>query len=250
MMAICTQTQSQLKASLVLYLKNNYPEVVVKEKYIYAEGAIPIALVAHLDTVHVQLPYQIYFDSDRNVMWSPQGLGADDRAGVAAIISIIESGYLPSVIFTLDEEKTADGAVGLSKIEMPFSKLLMVIELDRQGKNDSVFYNCDNPVFEDYINQFGFKSALGSFTDIKLFAPAWNVAAVNLSIGYEHEHTLGEILHVDWAEKTINRVINLFEDVLENNKGEVYEYIPRLNIFPLEDSDNGLWYNDFDAYNS
>lgn len=55
-------------------------------------------------------------------MWSPQLLGSDDRAGVYAIIQIIEAGYKPHVIFTTDEEI---GAVGAQKLiedfpECPF----------------------------------------------------------------------------------------------------------------------------------
>ena len=223
-------TQEQLKKVLVLFLKNHYPEVIVKEKYVYAEGAIPVALVAHLDTVFPQPPKDFYFDQEQNVMWSPQGLGADDRVGVAAIIKIISNGYRPAVIFTLDEETTAEGAVELSQIQMPFSKLNMIIELDRQGKKDSVFYKCNNLAFEQYINKFGFETAEGTFSDIGVFAPYWGIAAVNLSIGYENEHSIGEILHLDWMDRTINRVENIFDDVLdlENpNRDICYKYIPK-----------------------
>lgn len=226
-------TQEQLKRALTLFLKNHYPEVIVKEKYIYAEGAIPVALVAHLDTVFSQPPKDFYFDREQNVMWSPQGLGADDRAGVAAIIKIISDGYRPSVIFTLDEETTAEGAVELSQIHMPFSKLNMIIELDRQGKNDSVFYKCNNLAFEQYVNKFGFNTAGGTFSDISVFAPYWGVAAVNLSIGYENEHSIGEILHLDWMDRTINRVENIFDDILdlENpNRDISYKYVPEESI--------------------
>lgn len=232
-MGICGLSQEQLKRALVLFLNNHYPEVTVQEKYIYAEGAIPVALVAHLDTVFPQPPQDFYFDQEQNVMWSPQGLGADDRAGVAAIIKIILGGYKPSIIFTLDEETTSNGAIDLSQIHMPFSKLNMIVELDRQGEKDSVFYKCNNLAFEQYINKFGFETAEGSFSDISLFAPYWGVAAVNLSIGYENEHSIGEILHLDWMDRTINRVENIFDDVLdlENpNRNISYRYVPKESV--------------------
>lgn len=225
--AICQNTQAQLKSELILILKRIYPEVIIKENYIYAEGAIPIALIAHLDTVHRQLPYQIYHDKTENIMWSPQGLGADDRAGVVAILKLLDAGYRPHVIFTLNEETTANGALDLSKIKMPFSELQMMIELDRCGQQDSVFYSCNNLAFEEYINKYGFKTAEGTFSDIKLIAPKWGVAAVNLSVGYEHEHTLGETLSIDWLNATIIKVGNIFDDILVNNRHQIYKYIPK-----------------------
>ena len=40
----------------------------------------------------------------KNVMISPDGLGADDRAGVFMIMNIVKAGFRPHVIFTTDEE--------------------------------------------------------------------------------------------------------------------------------------------------
>ena len=49
--------------------------------FIAAEGNIPIVLVAHMDTVFNHPPKDFYFDEKRGALWSPEGLGADDRAG-------------------------------------------------------------------------------------------------------------------------------------------------------------------------
>ena len=69
----------KLKLDLIKY---GYRKIQNTKKYLYAEGSIPILLVSHLDTVHKNLPTTIYWDKEQNVYWSPQGLGADDRAGV------------------------------------------------------------------------------------------------------------------------------------------------------------------------
>ena len=85
--------QKSLKKVLSSSLRRNYKKVVETPEYIYAVGDIPIALVAHMDTVFKSPPRNIYFDTDKGVIWSPEGLGADDRAGVFAILNILKKGY-------------------------------------------------------------------------------------------------------------------------------------------------------------
>ena len=92
-------TQKELKEDVSKTLRKYYQEVEETEDYIYAKGDIDIALLAHLDTVHVTPVEQLFFDKQQSVVWSPEGLGADDRAGVYAIIQIIEKGYRPHIIF-------------------------------------------------------------------------------------------------------------------------------------------------------
>ena len=190
------------------YLNKCYPKVENDPYYLYAEGDIPIALVAHLDTIVSMPPTEIYHDIKNKVMWSPQLLGADDRAGIYAIIQIIDRGFRPTIILTTDEEQGGLGAqaLALAKPKCPLENLKAIIELDRRGKNDCVFYDCDNREFVKYIESFGFEENFGSFTDISFIAPQWGIAAVNLSIGYENEHQLIELLHTDWVDNTIDKV--------------------------------------------
>ena len=77
--------QPQLYQVMRNYLRKNYKEVISDDGFIIAIGDIPIALVAHLDTVHLRQPVNFFYDQEQDVLWSPQGLGADDRAGVYAI---------------------------------------------------------------------------------------------------------------------------------------------------------------------
>lgn len=147
-------------------------------------------------------------------MWSPQGLGADDRAGVFAIITLIRKGYRPSIVFTMGEEIGGLGAMALitDYPTCPIQDLKYIIELDRAGEKDCVFYQCDNQNFTDYVSSFGFEEAHGTFSDISTIAPAWEVAAVNLSIGYEDEHSKVERLYINDMEDTINKVSKMLDD--------------------------------------
>ena len=170
--------QDKLLGVLEKYLIGVYSDERVingDDNFLYAIGDIPILLVAHLDTVHRFAPYEIFYDKDKNVIWSPEGLGADDRAGVFAILRILANGFRPHVLFTTDEEIGGLGAYYVTEIGL-VPQVNFVIELDRQGENDSVFYWCDNEKFETYINKFGFKTDIGTFSDISVLCPECGVS--------------------------------------------------------------------------
>lgn len=220
-------SQEQLRKVLIKYVRKHYKSKQIKatKDYILVSGNIPVCLVAHLDTVHPYPPVQIYYDKDEDVIWSPQGLGADDRAGIFAIIRLLEMGLRPHIIFTTDEEKGGLGAESLVKTykKCPFKNVKYFIELDRQGYDDCVFYHCNNESFTEYIESFGFKTVMGTYTDICDFMEAWGIAGVNLSIGYFNEHTLAEYLVSNALKETILKIVEMLK-----NDSPIFEYIPFL----------------------
>ncbi len=220
---LCGLSQNAMHKTLSTYLKSKYKRVVATKEYIYAIGDIPIALVAHMDTVFPRPASEVFYDRSKNVIWSPQGLGADDRAGIFAIIQIIRRGLRPHIIFTTDEEKGCLGADKLGRIKCPFDDLRYIIQLDRRGANDCVFYDCDNNEFVKYVENFGFVEAIGSFTDICSLCPEWKVAGVNLSIGYRDEHSISEVLFVGQMLNTIDKVCIMLQE----------ENIPKFEYIPL-----------------
>lgn len=222
--ALVKLPQDVLKNTMKLYLDKNYNEVVDTPTYTYAVGDIPIALVAHLDTVFKAPPTNIYYDKEKGVLWSPEGLGADDRAGVFAIIKILRTGLRPHIIFTTDEEKGGVGAAIFSQTHIkPPMDIKYIIELDRHGTNDCVFYDCENQEFNDYVESFGFTEAWGTYSDICEFCPQWEIAGVNLSIGYEDEHSIAETLHVAPLLATIDKVCQMLR---EAETAKYFKYIP------------------------
>lgn len=203
-------------------LEERYPKVYAKEgKYIYAPGEIPLGLVAHIDTVHSFPSEEFFYDQEKKVLWAADGLGADDRAGIYAILTLIEKGYRPTIIFT-DKEET--GGQGAKELITDFPKcrknLNFLIEIDRQGQNDCVFYQCDNQKFNTFIESFGFKTAYGTFTDISVICPQWGIAGVNVSAGYVDEHSFSERLYTEWLDSTIDKIKNILD-----SKTKKYKYI-------------------------
>ena len=90
--------------------------------------------------------------------------------------------HKPYILFTEDEEV---GGVGAKKFAAAYDKneiepidVKYLIELDRKGCNDMVFYECDNEEFEKYIGKFGWDSRYGTYSDICSVAPVIGKAAV------------------------------------------------------------------------
>ena len=244
---IVSLSQEDLRKTLAHYLKGKYKKVIIEKEYIVAVGDIPIALVAHMDTVFYNQPTDIYYDQRKGIMWSPDGLGADDRAGIFAILQIIADGYRPSVILTTDEEKGGLGAQKLAKRACPVEFLRYMIQLDRKGSNDCVFYECNNGQFIKYVEQFGFAEAAGSFSDISFLMPAWKICGVNLSIGYRDEHTIAETLNVHWMFQTIEKVKRMLDDVKNVPQWEFYEISNRLLNYYSEMRPYGSYDDTYDA---
>lgn len=232
---ICRLNPLSLKTQLkdILSKDLHYKKIHEDDEYLYAEGDLPVLLVAHLDTVFKQPPRHIFYDSDKNVMWSPQGLGADDRAGVYAVLQIlIDSGLRPSVLFTLGEETGGTGAYAFcADFPFPAQDLKFIIELDRQGSDEAVFYLCKNQEFIDFIESFSFQTDIGTFTDISIICPQWKIAGVNLSVGYINEHSYIEHLYLDDLNATIKKVINILEIA---NNAPVFKYVYPKDYFSFD----------------
>lgn len=220
---LCYKTQEQIKQVVDFELRQ-YGEVQKADGYIYMQGNFPVLLVAHMDTVHKELPREIIYKDGK--ISSPQGIGGDDRCGIYMIMEILKRGYRPSVLFCEDEEI---GCVGSTKFAVSkFAESLngtfnYIIELDRNGSNDAVYYECDNPEFEKFIEMSFFKKAFGSYTDICEIAPALDCSAVNFSCGYYKQHTTDEYVVLSEMEVVIDEVCKLLDRTTCNDKFEWIE---------------------------
>lgn len=249
MKMLLTCTQDNLKKVLAQYLKEKYKKVKITNDYIIAYGNIPVALAAHMDTVFedeiasLKTKYgELLYDKEKNIMHCVGFGGFDDKAGVFAILQIIQAGLRPHIILSTDEERGCVGATVLSKEKCPFKDLRYIIQLDRRGSKDCVFYDMDteDPLgkqFLDYIESFGFSEAYGTFTDITEYCPAWGIAGVNLSVGYFNEHTNCEVLYVDILMATIKKVMAM----LRQTEIPTFPYIESPYIYNWKNAYGWSW---------
>ena len=224
--------QMELKKRLKAELKSRGYLVADKPGYLYAEGTIPVLLVAHMDTVHRQPVEQVCYSADGAVAMSPQGIGGDDRCGVWMILQILRTTKC-HVLFCEDEEV---GCVGAKKFTSGSLRpqVNYIVELDRRGSNDAVFYRCDNPEFEGFVTSFGFETASGSCSDISYIAPYLETAAVNISCGYYCEHQRHEYICLEEMELNAARVAQMITQQTEHFEyrerqdssfgGQAYQY--------------------------
>jgi len=201
---ILKMTELELKEYVYNYLIEKKCNPIYEDGFVYAKGKIPILIVAHLDTIYEISPKNVSYDEKKQLISARGGLGGDDRCGVFAILKILEE-LSPCVLFTEQEEV---GGLGAKKVveKLKIPKVKYIIELDRHGNNDCVFYDCGNLDFIKYIESFGFETTYGIFSDISILGPAWNIAAVNLSSGYYDEHTFCEHINVNELFTNIERV--------------------------------------------
>lgn len=219
---ICKMSQSDLKKFVAAKLQETHGYVNVGDGYVYAQGVFPVLLVAHLDTVHATLPTTIVYNKEADSLSSPQGIGGDDRCGVYMILEIVKK-YNCSVLFCEDEESGGIGATKFTKTKLAQNlEFNYIIEFDRQGHDDAVFYNCGNEEFEQFITKDYFKTAWGTFSDISILAPFFGCAAVNLSCGYYKPHTKNEYVVLTEMDESIYEACSILERTTENDK---FEYI-------------------------
>lgn len=208
--------QPELKKALREELMEMGYMPISRKGFLYAPGELPVLLVAHLDTVHYKPPDIICYSKGGRYMMSPQGIGGDDRGGVYMILQILQRVNC-HVLFCEDEESGGHGAKAFTKSGIKVD-VHYIIELDRKGDNDAVYYGCDNWQFREFVREFGFEEACGSFSDISILAPHLKTAAVNLSTGYYNAHRNHELIDTQVMTSNVERVVEMVMTPTEHYK--------------------------------
>jgi hypothetical protein len=176
--------------------------------YLHKDDNLP-CLVAHIDTVHKQKPKldDIVLENDILFNRGGYGLGADDRAGVYALLELKDLPY--NLLFTNYEET---GGIGVKKAIKDLPGVLTAntcfIEIDRKGTGHYVDYVGAEDEFLDIFNKIGLHKEDGKYSDITDLSSELSIASVNLACGYHNPHTDEEYLNI----KELQVVIDLLKD--------------------------------------
>lgn len=234
---ICKMTQEELHNCILVELANYGYDIYEDSLWIFGiHDERDVLLTAHLDTVHKEPVREVKsgFLKGKEVLFSPQGIGGDDRCGVFLILELLEQGCRQPVLFCHDEEIGGIGSAsfcknpGSSEITGLMEEVKFIIELDRANRNDAVYYDCDNKDFSDFVETtIPYEFAFGSFSDISNLAPQFKVAAVNLSCGYYNPHTLQEYVVLDEMLDTLKYTKQLIEASKKENRFEYIEGFDR-----------------------
>lgn len=228
------KTQPQIKKYLKRELRRYYPakDIHDGDGYLYIQGdeKYPVMLVAHMDTVHKEVIKDFYEreENGKHVLASPQGIGGDDRCGIWAILEIVKNTEMrPSILFCEDEEIGCVGANKFCKCKWAdaMTSMKFIVEIDRRGNSDCVFYEDINEDFHSFVEEVtGYKEAYGSCSDICYLSEASGVSSVNLSSGYYHEHHFDEEIIYEEMMHTAEVVKELVQKSAEEDVKQ-FEYI-------------------------
>lgn len=185
-----------------------------------------VMLSAHMDVI-----YELAADSQlvkNGSIWSrSEGiLGADDRAGIAMILILLDE--LPTqgfngtikVAFTVQEETGQKGAV---KLDSSFYKdVKMAVSLDRRNGNDIVIRSNGSKTYgpeelgklfetaskELWNGENNYIITNGGVSDLRVWS-AEGVPSLNLSVGFRNEHTPYETLDIEEWRRTRQLVLHV-----------------------------------------
>lgn len=207
-------------------------------------------LCVHLDTINTHYvgetditPNDFELDEVSNVIGLSSlsqlsCLGGDDRAGVYIALKLLDymieyDDWKYSIGFFKDEEL---GCIGSSYYKDDLDTTCY-IGLDRRsfkGRYEVALYDYDNVALTTKFTELGYIECKGSITDSAELAGS--VACINLSVGYDKEHTKNEVLYLDCMEYTYN--------VLKEMVYDDTVYIPEESYWNLDDNSIGFDYLD------
>lgn len=181
------------------------------------EGMMP-CVCSHLDTVHsVVNGYEVIYKD--NIVYSPSGIGGDDKCGIITALIALERRQKVKAIFFSSEEV---GLIGSSSIDDSyFSNISFLIGVDRKGNSDFICmdgsdYTVSNQLIADTsgtLERHGYSPCTGLITDsIGLWRDGIGISAVNVSCGYYNAHTNSEYINLDDLNRCIYFVLDLIAD--------------------------------------
>jgi hypothetical protein len=198
-----------LKRAKGLDIKHEYGKYII----INYTSNTPL-LCSHLDTVNkeVTLRHNDFISNEGTIRLSKLSkarcLGGDDRCGVYIMMRLIEDMKSDKIArdrysfgFFFDEEIGGIGSTFYTKTEhFKQSSYSCFIGLDRrnhiQGVPEVALYGFDNELLIDIFKEEGYVEAMGSFTDSSNLSSTCDIACINLSVGYNNEHTPNEYINI------------------------------------------------------
>ena len=219
---------------------DDYGNLLADKKCGDGNGAT-VLLSAHMDTVKGVLADRELIETEDGIIMSNKGaLGADDRGGIAIILTVLRNldklnfnGHI-KVSFSREEEI---GCVGASKIDPDWyaNDTDLAIVVDRRGNRDIVV-GCGMAFCSDSVGYFmedvskmadmDWKAVEGGVSDAMVFAEH-GVNSINLSAGYMNEHTVNEYASLKDMRDTVRLILQTIAVI--NQFYKTFEAVPREN---------------------
>jgi hypothetical protein len=182
-------------------------------------GVSDVMFTSHLDTAtKANTIVKHVFDGNIIKTDGKSILGADDKAGVTIMLSMIENKIPGLYYFFLGEEVGCVGSrkvAGVQKVEK-LKDINKVISFDRRGTDSVITFQssqrcCSDKFgdalakeFNDIDKSFSYKKDKnGILTDSIQFVSIYP-ECTNISVGYQNEHSFTETQNIEHLEKLVN----------------------------------------------
>lgn len=241
---------------------DNHGNLLADKKCGNGNGAT-IMLSAHMDTVKGVLSDREVIETEDGLFMSSKGaLGADDRAGIAIILTVLRNlknlnfdGHV-KVAFSREEEI---GCIGSTKIDKDWYKDVdLAIVVDRRGNRDIVV-GCGMAFCSDSVGYFmedvakmadmEWNCVEGGISDAVTFAEN-GVNSINLSAGYYNEHTNTEYASLSEMRDTVKLILQTIAVI--NQFYKTFDKVPSENTWAKawrsKYGNYGYYYEDDFAY--
>ncbi len=188
--------------------------------YYYQIGEPTIMFTSHCDTADNGNPKDVTHVIEGNIIKTDGKtiLGADDKAGMAVMIYMIEKKKTGLYYFFLNEERGCVGSRALNKYldthkdDDLYKNITKVVSLDRKDQDNIITYQvserCCSDEFADELGKrlnsaggFNYrKDPTGSVTDSHQIAEKFS-ECTNLSVGYNGQHSTVEKQDIAFLQK-------------------------------------------------
>ena len=164
-------------------------------------------------------------------------LGADDGAGVLVLLHMIENEVPGRYVFHRAEEIGMRGARFSVANNNWHEGIRLAVAFDRRGTHDVVIVQMGIQMLDgvragrmiDALGRYEgkkFHTAIGSYTDVAVYFDKIG-SCMNISVGYDNEHTDQETLNLDYLDWLMGRVIDIDWDFISGARkpqtlGEAY----------------------------
>lgn len=228
-----------LEKSMDKVMVDNYGNLLAEKKIGNGEGAT-VLLSAHMDTVRGVLADRELVEKDGVIKSSKGALGADDRAGITVILTVLRNletstnfnGTL-KIAFSREEEI---GCKGADRIDPRwYENVDLAIVVDRRGNRDIVV-GCSSAFCSNEVGYFmedvsilcgmDWQCVEGGVSDAMTFSSN-GVNSINLSVGYRNEHTENEYVVLDDMADTVRLIVQTFAVI--NTKYNTFGEVPNEN---------------------
>ena len=181
-------------------------------------------------------------------------LGGDDRNGLFLITAILFYTNIRPIIGLFNGEET--GCIGSNicmsnknMINLIKNNATFLIEVDRRELNNAengnyVNYISENSIDDDikeYFKNNNYILERGSISDVRIISDKTGIQHVNISCGFQNEHTDNEITYIH----ALFRTYELLKDILIN---DLFNLRQRLNKIVYQFPSSNSYYEKINDY--